>query len=329
MNKRKLGRTNLQVSELCLNATKLGWVRDEEASRALLDAYRAEGGNFIQTLGFCPSSASDQPWNSGSEELVGHWHQSRAIPRESLVLATRINLFRPMHGGSIMFSNLIRESCESSIRRLQVKHLDLLVCEWDEQLVPLADVIEAFDQLIRAGLVRYVIAAGFPAWRVSDSLHQSSLRNRSRFEALQTEYSLIARTRFEAEALAMCREHRLGFIARSPLAGGFLAKRPLSIRELINVDRNWSNERFGNSYGDAILTALAKLAEKRAATSAQIALAWVLREPLISSALISPASTNELRDLIQASDIMLTDEEAGTLAHGTRVQDFRMELRHA
>jgi aryl-alcohol dehydrogenase-like predicted oxidoreductase len=329
MNKRKLGRTNLQVSELCLNATKLGWVRDEEASLALLDAYRAEGGNFLQTLGFCPNSTSDQPWNSGSEELVGRWHQSRAIPRESLVLATRVNLFRPMHGGSIMFSNLIRESCESSIRRLQVKHLDLLVCEWNEQLIPLADVIEAFDQLIRAGLVRYVIAAGFPAWRVSDSLHRSSLRNHARFEAMQIEYSLITRTRFEAEALAMCREHRLGFIARSPLAGGFLAKRPLSIRELINVDRNWSNERFGNSYGDAILTALAKVAERRTATSAQIALAWVLREPLVSSALVSPASPNELRELIQASDLRLTDDEAGTLANATRGQNFRMDLRHA
>ena len=138
----------------------------------------------------------------------------------------------------------------------------------------------------------------------------------------------MTRARFEAEALALCREHRLGFLARSPLAGGFLAKRPSQLQELINADR-WQNERFGNHYGDSVLSVVAEIAGKRLASPAQIALAWVLRNPQVSSALISAPSTRELRDLLRAAQIGLTDDETGALANVTTVQDYRMELRHA
>ena len=329
MNKRKLGRTHLHVSELCLNATKFGYINDEATSLALLDAYRAEGGDFIESFGSSQNSVTARPMDARSEEIVGRWHRSRAISRNSLVLATRVNLFRPTHGGGAAFANLIRESCERSLRRLQTEHLDLLVCEWDEHLSPVEDIMEAFDWLIRAGLVRHVVAAGFPSWRVIDSLHRSSLRNHVRFEALQADYSLLTRAPFEAEALAMCREHRLGFLARSPLAGGLLAKRPVSIRELINLDRSWQNQRFGSNAGDATLTVLSRIADERHASSAQVALAWVLRNPQVSSALVSARSTPELRELIGSANILLTREETSALANATAVRNSENELRHA
>jgi aryl-alcohol dehydrogenase-like predicted oxidoreductase len=149
-----------------------------------------------------------------------------------------------------------------------------------------------------------------------------------RFEALQGDYSLMSRGGFEAEALAMCREHRLGFIARSPLAGGYLAQRDASLRDVINPDRGWQNERFGSHTGDAVLHVLAEIADKRLATPAQIALAWVVRSPQVSSALISAPAPRELRALMRAADIVLTAEEIGALANVTMVQDYRMELRH-
>lgn len=327
MNKRKLGRTNLHVSELALNTAKFGWTDDEGAAFALLDTYYTCGGSFIESVGYCPNSATGGA-GSQSEDIVGRWHQSRAIPRDQLVLATRLNLFRPAHGGAIAFTNLIREACENSLRRLRTRHLDLLVCEWDEHLAPVEDAIEAVDMLMRAGLVRYVVAGNFPSWRVADSLHRSSLRNHCRFEALQSEYSLMTRARFEAEALAMCREHRLGFLARSPLAGGYLAQRSSGTNDIIHAGR-WLNERFGNQYGDAVLATIGEIAEKRVASPAQIALAWVLRSPQVTSALISANSTRDLRELIRAADIVLNDAETGALLNVTMVQDYRMELRHA
>jgi len=329
MNKRKLGRTNLHVSELCLNTTKFGWINDEASSFALLDTYYTCGGSFLQSLGFCPNSAAAQTVDSGSENIVGHWHATRGINRDALVLATRMSLFRPSHGGSIAFANLIRESCEHSLRRLRATHIDLLICDWDEHLLPIDDVLQAVDMLIRAGLVRYAVAGGFPPWRVIDSLHRSGLHNHARFEALQGEYSLMTRASFETEALAMCREHRLGFLARSPLTGGFLAQRPNSTNGTINFDPSWQSERFGSHVGDAVLTALMEIADKRLASPAQIALAWVLRNPHVTSALVTTRSPGELRDLARAASIVLSDEETGALANVTSVQDFRMELRHA
>jgi aryl-alcohol dehydrogenase-like predicted oxidoreductase len=328
MNKRKLGRTNLHVSELCLNTAKFGWANDDASSFALLDTYYTCGGSFIQSLGFAPNSATAPLVESSSEDIVGRWHETRGINRDSLVLASRINFFRPLHGGSIAFANLIRESCERSLRRLRAKYLDLLICDWDDHLAPVEDLLEAVDMLIRAGLVRHAVAGGFPPWRVVDSIHRSGTRNHARFEALQAEYSLMSRASFEPEALSLCREHRLGFLARSPLAGGFLAQRPLSLRELINVDRDWRSERFGSNVGDAVLKVLAEIADKRLATPAQIALAWVLRNSQVTSAVISPPAARELRELVRAAEIILTPNETGALANVTMVQDHRMELRH-
>jgi aryl-alcohol dehydrogenase-like predicted oxidoreductase len=329
MNKRKLGRTNLHVSELCLNAAKFGRIDDESTSMALLDAYYACGGSFIQSAGFCANATVTPIGDSTSENVVGRWHQARGIKRDGLVLATRMALFRPAHGGSIAFTNLIREACERSLRRLRTSHLDFLICEWNEHLLPLDDVIDAVDLLIRAGLVRHAVAGGFPPWRVVDALHRACVRNRARFEAVQPEYSLLTRTGFGDEALHVCREHRMGFLARSPLAGGVLARPPTPNRENTNLDRSWAYERSWNQTGDAVLRVLAGVARKRLASPAQIALAWVLRNPQVTSTMISPMNADALRELARAAQIILSDDEAGALANATAVEDHRMELRHA
>ncbi len=328
MNKRKLGRTNLNVSELCLDTAKFGVARDEATSFALLDTYYTCGGSFIESLGFAPNSTAAELVESSSEDIVGRWHETRGIHRDSLVLASRINFFRPAHGGAIAFANLIRESCERSLRRLRAKHLDLLICEWDEHLTPVEDLVEAVDMLIRAGLVRFAVAGAFPPWRVVDSIHRSVARNHARFEALQAEYSLMNRARFEPEAFAMCREHRLGFLARSPLAGGYLAQAPASASESGVPERDWRNERFGSNAGDAVRGVLAEIAERRLATPAQIALSWVLRNPQVTSAVVSAADTRELRELARATTLSLSADDVGALANASTVQDPKMELRH-
>jgi len=260
-----------------------------------------------------------------SEDLVGRWRKTRGMSRDGLVLASRINFYRPLHGGAIAFANHIREACELSLRRLRTAHLDLLICEWDDDLHPVDDLLEAVDRLIRAGFVRYAVAGGFPPWRVVDSLHRSNARQHARFEALQADYSLLNRSGFESEAFAMCREHRLGFLATSPLAGGFLARRPSSNPEF---DHDWKNERFGSRAGDAVVQILAGVADKRLATPAQIALAWVLRNPQVTSAAISASTAQEVRSLIGAAGVVLSPEEMRALGNVTTPRASRMELHH-
>lgn len=324
MKKRKLGRTDLYVSELNLNTDKFGWLANEAESFALLDAYYTCGGSFIQTLGLAPNSVTAELTESASEDIVGRWRETRGISRDGLVLSSRIHFFRPPHGGSIAFANLIREACERSLRRLRTKHLDLLICEWDEDLQPVDDFLEAADRLIQAGMVRHVVAGGFPAWRVVDSLHRAHSRQHPRFEALQADYSLMNRSGFESETLAMCREHRLGFLASSPLAGGFLTRRPT----VTGWSHDWKDERFGTNSGDAVLRVLAEVADKRLATPAQIALAWVLRNPQVTSAAITASNATQLRELVRAADTLLVPGETGALANVTTIHAPRMELHH-
>jgi len=315
MKKRKLGRTFLLVSELGLNTAKFGSPNDDTAAFALLDTYYNSGGSFLQSSG-----------DGRSEEIVGRWREARGVARDSLVLASQISFSRPPHGGSMAFVNSIRETTERSLRRLRTRHLDLLVCTWDDNLVPIDDLLEATDMLTRAGSVRYAVAGGFPSWRVADSIHRSQGRNRARFEALQTGYSLVSAARFEPEAIALCREHRLGFLAESPLAGGFLARRPVSLRELLNLDRNWLEARFGGNAHDSILKALAEIADGRSATPAQIALAWVLQNPHVTAAVITPPAVRELTELIRAIDIVLSTEELAALAKAATAQAPLAEL---
>ncbi len=328
MNKRKLGRTALYVSELCLDATKLGWDNDDTSAFALLDAYYAAGGRFIETLGAADQETPSFLPAGGSEELVGRWRQARGIDRDKLVLATRLAFTRPSRGGSMAFVNHVREACERSLRRLGTRHLDLLVCDWQDALVPLDDVVEAVDMLIRAGRLRHAVAGGFPAWRVVDSLHRSEVRNLPRFEAVQGEYSLLSRGPAEREILPMCREHRLGFVARSPLAGGFLAQHPAVPGELGISGRDWQSERFGCNVGDAVLDVLGGIADRRRVPVARVALAWALHHPQVSSAVISAPGTRELDELLGATEMFLTPDEVAALAEVTSVQDPRMELRH-
>ncbi len=326
MNKRKLGRTDLHISELCLDTAHFHTM-DETESFALLDAYYACGGSFIQSLGEAGSTSATSPRGEGSSELiVGRWHEQRGIRRDSLVLASRINFFRPSHGGSVSFANLVREACERSLRRLRAKHLDLLICDWSDALLPLDDVRESVDMLVRAGLVRYAVAGGFPAWRVVDSLHRSKLRNHARFEALQAEYTLRNPGQLD-DALALCRELRLGFLATSPV-GELLAQRARGLQDFNPVDE-LDSEHSGGDVGEAVLRPLSQIADKRLATPAQIALAWVLSNPQVSAAVISPSTPREVRELSCAAKIILTSAEVAALTNAATDPERSLEFQYA
>ena len=317
MKNRRLGRTNLSISELGLNTASFAGIT-ESKGQALLDTFHQNGGNIIQSAGSFAHPSKEESPATRAERIVGDWMKGSAIKRDTVVLAARVNLVRPQHGGSIQFANLIRESCERSLRRLRVDHLDLVTCEWDDALGRVDDVMEAYDQLIRAGLIRHVVAGGFPPWRVVDSLHRSSLRERCRFEAIEAPYSLANTSAADLESIRMSQEHRIGFIARSPLANGFLARRPVSIRNLWYSERHRANTP--HSVGETMLTALAKIADARGVSSAQVALAWVLYNSQVNCALVEPESGAVLREMIQATHFALSGDEMADLYKTTSLQ---------
>lgn len=329
INKRTMGRTGLKLSELCLGALNFGWKTDEKTSFAILDAYYAAGGNFIQATSHTPEISLLSASASLSEEIVGRWWTARGLPRGDLFLATRIHV-RQSPGSEGTFADAVRRACQESLRRLKTTYLDMVIFEWNDGLVPIRYSLEAFDHVVRRGLARFIGAANFPVWRVVDALGRSYLRSHCRMEAIQSDYSLMTRARFEPEAMALCQEQRLAFFACSPLAGGFLA-RSHGIGDIFNASRrDWLSERFGNPYGDAALAAVGDVAARHEVSSAQVALAWVLQNSVVTSAIVGVRSVAQLSELMRASQLELTIPDLDQLGDATASEEIRVapEITH-
>lgn len=322
IQQRLLGRTGLQVSELCLGTMNFGWKTDEAASFDILDAFYAAGGNFIQASAISPVFSLPSASTHVAEEIVGRWMSSRRIPRHRLILGTRISL-RPAPSTGMSLARLTCERTRESMRRLNTDYLDLLVFEWNEQLLPATSLLEAFDAAIRQCFVRYIGASNFPTWRVADLVSRAFRRNQSRMEVLQGDYSLMRRARYEPEAMSLCEEQRLGFIATSPLAGGFLTSKARERTALASL-RDGIHRRFDNSYGDMALSALWDVAARYEASPAQVALAWVLQNRTVTSAMVGARSAAEMNELAAGSQLNLSPRDFQELTDATEAEEVRV-----
>ena len=322
IKQRLMGRTSLKLSELCLGTLNFGWKSDEASAFAILDAYRAAGGNFIQAANWSPDYLLPSADLSRSEDIVGRWCTSRRIPREELRLATRLHLPLATKGDGAYF-NAVQNAVKDSMRRLRSSYLDLLILEWNDAL-PIELTLKVSDLAIRSGAVRFVGAANFPAWRINDALGRARLGNHNRMEVLQADYSLMTRARFEPELMSLSREHRLGFFASSPLAGGFLARGRGSEAMLRIARHRRLTERFGNAYGQVAKSAVTDVASRHEASSAQVALAWVLRNPAVTSAMIGVQSVAQLNELVQVPSVILSNPDLEQLDRATAREEVRL-----
>lgn len=314
MNFRPFGRTDLQVSELCLGTMHFGWKTDERTSLAILDAFRDAGGNFLQAATSIPDiHGLDLLATASAEKHVGRWIATRRVPRESLVLASRL-ILRDGERSDRSLAESLRATCERSLRRLRIDHLDLLLFEWNPHLVPLDRLSAALWPLVRDGLVRYVGASGFPAWRLMESMQASARGAFPRFEAVQHDFSLVARRMFETELADLCREKRLAFLARSPLAGGFLVDGPPRWPAWSAPGREVRlRTRYNNHRSLSVRDVLDAIALSRGASVARIALAWVLAQPTVTSAVIGVTSTEQLANVLGATTLELSARELALL----------------
>lgn len=312
MKQRKLGRTELHVSELCLGTLSFGWTTPESVSHALLDAFHAAGGNFIQATSIGPDlEASAVPANP-SEEHVGSWLQNRRIPRHELVIGTRVALRRHQRGPEYIARTLHR-CCETAISRLRSQYLDIILIDWHDSLPPADDILAAIDRLKTAGLARCVGASGFPTWRIMESLGRAARFNYNRFEIVQSDYSLLDHSRYEEDTLDLCQEHRLGFLARSPLAGGYLIN-PTASR---TARSQWLRVRYDSAQTEATLSTLQDISLARQAAPSQVALSWILANPRVTAPILGVNTLEHLQSAIDATQIQLTEDELQRLTFGS------------
>jgi aryl-alcohol dehydrogenase-like predicted oxidoreductase len=305
---RKLGRTGLKISPLCLGTMQFGWSADESASFAVMDAYVEAGGNFLDTADVYSRWAEGNP-GGVSEQIIGRWLKARGN-RHSIVLATKV---RAQVGSGPNDEGLSRrhimDAVEASLRRLQVDYIDLYQAHSDDQETPLDETMSAFDDLVRQGKVRYVGASNYSAWRLTRSLWESDKHGYARYDSLQPNYSLAHRDEFERELEPLCLDQGIAVIPYSPLARGFLSGKYRVGQPLPDSARAERNAReFLNDRGMKLLAALDDAAKEHNATVAQVALAWLLARPSITSPILGANNPEQLRELIPAAELKLSPE---------------------
>jgi len=310
---RKMGRTGLKVAPLCLGANVFGWTADEPASQAVLDAYVAGGGNFIDSADVYARWA---PGNTGgeSEAIIGRWMADRGN-RQDLVIATKCG--SPMGEGPHqrgLSRRYIIAAAEDSLRRLQTDYIDLYQAHQDDADTPLDETLRAFDDLVQQGKVLYIGASNYRSYRLTRALWQSDRGGYARYETLQPFYNLAGREEYERELEPLCRELEVGVIPYSSLASGFLSGKYRAGQAMPDSARAGGvQKRYMNERGFAVLAAVDKVATESGATPAQVALAWLLARPGITAPIVSATSVEQTQELLGAAEVQLAPEAVAAL----------------
>jgi aryl-alcohol dehydrogenase-like predicted oxidoreductase len=321
MEYRRLGRTGLKVSALCLGTMQFGWTADESASFEVLDAFAEHGGNFLDTADVYSRWAENNP-GGVSEQIIGRWMQARGN-RHMVVLATKARgrMWDGPNGEGLSRAHLIR-ACDESLHRLQTDYIDLYQTHSFDAETPIEETLDALDDLVRAGKVRYIGCSNYPAWRLALALGVSERLRLARYDSLQPHYNLAHRAEFERELEDLCVDQRLGVIPYSPLAGGFLTgkyRRGAAVPD--SARASGVQQRYFNERGWAIIDALESIAQQHNAQIAQIALAWLLARPGITAPIIGANSPEQLATSLGAIELKLSHEQIEQLDQASAWHD--------
>ena len=307
MKKRQLGRTGMQVSEICLGTMQFGWTADEATSFDILSAAYERGVDFIDTADIYSRWASGNP-GGVSEEIIGRWRKQAKVPRDSLIVATKVRGVMGDPPTEGLSRNRILKMVEDSLRRLQVDYIDLYQAHWADTDVEIEETMRAFDDLVQAGKVRAVGCSNYSGAQLREALEVSGKFGLARYESLQPHYSLVHRDEYEAELAQICRENEIGVIPYSPLAAGFLTGKYRRDRKADSV-RSGSVAKYFTEKNWALLEKMDEIAAAHSATVTQVALAWQLADQTITSPIIGANSVAQLEESLGAGDLSLSPAE--------------------
>ncbi|GHO78646.1 oxidoreductase [Ktedonobacter sp. SOSP1-85] len=318
MEKRKLGRSSLEVVPLCLGGNVFGWTADEAVSFKVLDAYVAAGGNFIDSADVYSRWV---PGNQGgeSETILGKWMKQRGN-REQVIIATKVGSeMGPEQKG--LSRKYIMQAVEASLKRLQTDYIDLYQSHRDDSKTDPEETMAAYAELVQQGKVRVLGASNFTAERLRLSLQASQKHGYPRYESLQPLYNLYDRADFERDLEPLCLQEQIGVIPYYGLASGFLTGKYRSDKDLPQSSRAQGvKQRYMNERGERILAALDKVAEAHHATQAQVALAWLIARPSMTAPIASATSVEQVNDLMKAIDLKLDEAAIKTLEQASSWQ---------
>jgi aryl-alcohol dehydrogenase-like predicted oxidoreductase len=303
-----IGSSGLDVFPLGLGGNTFGWTSDRQTSFAVLDAYVAGGGNFIDTA---DGYSAWVPGNSGgeSETIIGEWTAARGS-RDSVIIATKVFSHPQFRGLS---PKNVLAAADASLARLQTDRIDLYFAHRDDPDVPVAEAAGAFHELQLAGKIRYVGLSNFTAPRLREWFAVAEAEGFAAPVALQPHYNLMERAAYESSLGPVVAEFGLGVVPYYALASGFLAGKYRSASDHAGAPRQPGASRYLTPAGLAVLAALDSIAADRGVAPATVALAWLRTRPHVAAPLASARTVDQLPALLASATLDLTTDEVGAL----------------
>jgi aryl-alcohol dehydrogenase (NADP+) len=301
---RSIGTSDLAVFPLCLGGNIFGWTVDEPQSFAVLDAYAAAGGNFLDSA---DSYSAWIPGNGGgeSETIIGNWMALRGN-RDDIVVATKVGKLAGLTGSSPV---TVRKAAEDSLRRLRTDRIDLYYAHMDDEDTPLEETLGVFGELIDAGKVRYIAASNFTAPRLAAALELARSGDLPSYVAIQPHYNLVHRDEYEGDLADLCAREGVGCIPYFALASGFLTGKYRPGGDAVDSPRAGGARGYLDERGIAVLAVLDVLAGSFHTTVAAVALAWLAAQPTVIAPIASARTPEQLADLLPFATLELGEPE--------------------
>ena len=302
MEKRKLGKSAIEIAPLMFGGNVFGWTVDEAMSFKLLDGFVGAGFNAIDTADVYSKWVSGNKGGE-SETIIGKWLKARG-GRDKLVIATKVGIEMPGIGQGLKKDYIIAR-VEDLLERLQTDYIDLYQSHTDDKSAPFEETLGAYSRLIEQGKVRVIGASNHEAPRLAEALKTSAAKKLPRYQSLQPLYNLSDRAGFEKELEPLCLKEKVGVIPYYALAAGFLTGKYRTAADLGKSARGDRVKNYLNERGLRILKALDEVSARLGARPAHVALAWLMARPSVTAPIASATSMAQLEDLIAGTRLKL------------------------
>lgn len=302
MEKRQLGNTDLHVYPIAFGGNVFGWTINEKQSFEILDGFNEAGFNFIDTADVYSRWA---PGNVGgeSEIIIGKWMKQKKN-RQNLIVTTKVG--SDMGDGKRgLKKEYILKAIEDSLRRLQTDYLDLYQTHFDDESTPVLETLEAYEQLVKEGKIRWIGTSNMSVDRISESLDTSVQNQITKYETLQPHYNLYARENYETNLEPLVVKNNLGVFTYYSLESGFLSGKYRSKSDSLKSLRGGKMENYFNDRGMKILDALDAISKQYDTTQAAVALAWLIQKPSVTAPIVSATSLSQLESINKAPQLNL------------------------
>ncbi|MFV8225963.1 aldo/keto reductase [Christiangramia aquimixticola] len=311
MIKKQLGSTDLYTPPIVFGGNVIGWTLNEKESFRMLDEILELGFNVIDTADVYSRWAPGNPGGE-SERILGKWMKERNV-RDRICLITKGGSSMQQGGPADISPSYLLKATEDSLKRLQTDYIDLYFTHKDDNQTPVEETLEAYQQLIKEGKVRYIGASNLSAERLQASLEASRNNSLPKYEVFQPEYSLVERQKFEKDIREICLKNKLGVISYFSLASGFLTGKYKYQNDITGNERERFLKNYATEKSFKILKVLEEVAHNHNISQAGAALAWILKKPGITAPIASATKLSHLQSFREAIEVKLTSEEMNLL----------------